>query len=216
MRIVFTFGLLTFLAACEGNIIGERAEELPARPPMSEQIPVEELPAFVPAPLRPRLLLANQYKNAIADLLGTAAAAAVTPPRDVPVNGLSAIGATQLAISSASVDEYETNAYLAAAAAIADRRTALITCTPASVADPVCMRQLAQRFVPRAFRRPATEAELSRWTQVGVTVATAYDQFDRGVEFMLAGLLQSPSFLYLDEVGAPDSADASRRRLTAW
>ena len=207
-----TSSLLVFgvLAACEGSIDGAR----PASPQANE--PVEVLPAFAPAPLRPRLLLASQYQNAIADLLGAEAAAAVTPPRDVKVNGLTAIGASQLAVSSSAVVAYETNAYLAAQAALLARRAAVITCTPSSSADRTCMQQLAARFVPRAFRRPATAAELARWTQVGVTVATAFDAFDRGVEFMLAGLLQSPAFLYLDEVGTPDAADSTRRALSAW
>jgi hypothetical protein len=218
MRNLSTFLLLALLAACEGTILGERGElstETLSNPD-PEVVPVEVLPAFAPAPLRPRLLLARQYRNAIADLLGTDAAAAVSPPRDVPVNGLSAIGATQLAISSSSIDTYETNAYLAAQAALTTRRSALITCAPTSISDATCMRTLAQRFVPRAFRRPATQTELDRWTQLGVTVATAYGQFDRGVEFMLAGLLQSPAFLYIDEVGTPDVADATRRQLTEW
>lgn len=201
--------VLGLLAGCEGSIVGEQ----PERPSVLPE-PAEPLPAFVPAPLRPRLLLATQYQNAIADLLGPEAAAAVTPPRDVPVNGLTAIGASQLAVSSSSVDAYEANAYLAAQAALLARRATLVTCVPASTADRVCMQQLAERFVPRAFRRPATAAELTRWTQVGVTVATAFDAFDRGVEFMLAGLLQSPAFLYLDEVGVPDVA--GHRTLTAW
>ncbi len=219
MRSALPLVLLGMLAGCEGAIIGERttpSSELPAGPLMNTVDPVEPLPAFVPAPLRPRLLLSGQYQNAIADLLGTEAAAAVTPPRDVQVNGLTAIGATQLAISSVALDAYEANAYLAAQAALLARRSALITCVPASTADAVCMRTLAQRFVTRAFRRPATEVELTRWTQVGVTVATAFDVFDRGVEFMLAGLLQSPAFLYLDEVGARDAAEPALRHLTAW
>lgn len=205
--------LLLGLLGCEGVIF---SAGLPSGPLVPPKEPVEALPDFVPARLRPRVLRASQYKNAIADLLGDAAANAVIPPRDVPVNGLTAIGATQIAISGSAVNAYESNAYLAAQTALTSRRSALITCTPASSADADCMRRLAERFVPRAFRRPATEAELSRWAQVGVTVATAYDEFDRGVEFMLAGLLQSPAFLYLDEVGAPDLADVSRRQLTPW
>lgn len=203
--------LCALFAACEGTIVGERGA-LPSAPP--DVVVPEELPAFEPAPLRPRLLLARQYQNAIAELLGPEAAAAVTPPGDIPVNGLSVIGAAQLAISSSAVDDYERNAYLAAQAALTARRSELITCTPANATDATCMRALAERFVPLAFRRPATATELSRWTSIGVTAATAYDEFDRGVEFMLAGLLQSPAFLYLDETGAP-GADG-HRRLTSW
>lgn len=206
--------ILLWLAGCEGTLDGVRPE-VPGLTRPTEP-PGEELPAFVPAPLRPRLLLAVQYRNAIEDLLGPDAAAAVTAPRDVPVNGLTAIGATQLTISAASVDAYEANAYLAAQAALQSRRSTLIPCLPTSTTDVACMRQVAQRHVPRAFRRPASEAELLRWTELGITVARAYDTFDRGVEFLLAGLLQSPAFLYLDEVGTPDSADASRRHLTGW
>lgn len=205
------------LTACEGSLVGERGELPPTsttKPPVTP--PKPELPAFAPAPLRQRLLLANQYKNALNDLLGPEAAAAVTPPRDVPVNGLTAIGATQLTISAAAVDSYEANAYLAAQAALATRRSTLIPCAPANATDAACMRTVVETHLAKAFRRPVTEVELTRWTQLGVTVADAYDDFDRGVEFMLAGLVQSPAFLYIDEVGEVDPTDATRRRLTAW
>ncbi len=129
------------------------------------------------------------------------------------VNGLTAIGATVLKIPPSSVNDYEANAYRAAQAALLARRSQVISCTPTSSADATCMRTLATRFVPLAFRRPATEAELTRWTAVGVEAAEAYDDFVRGAEFLLAGLLQSPAFLYLDEVGETDGA---WRRLTAW
>ncbi|MFO0595020.1 MAG: DUF1592 domain-containing protein [Myxococcaceae bacterium] len=206
--------VLLVLSACEGAIVGDRAAppDAPTTPPVVEP----ELPAFAPAPLRPRLLLGAQYLAAITDLLGPEAARPVTPPADVPVNGLTAIGATVLEVSSSAVTQYEDNAYLAATAALNARRASLITCTPSSSTDATCMRQVATRFVPRAFRRPATTVELDRWTQVGLTAAQAYDDFDQGVLFLFAGLLQSPAFLYLDETGEPDPADASRRRLTSY
>lgn len=216
---LFSLFVSLALVGCEGAIVGERSM-FPTGPTPSTPNPTQpvepELPAFAPAPLRPRLLLGSQYLNAISDLLGPDAARPVIPPRDVPVNGLSAVGATALEVSAASITEYETNAYLAAQAALSARRSALITCVPTSTTDATCMRQLATRFVPRAFRRPATETELTRWTAIGVEAARAYDDFDKGVEFLFAGLLQSPAFLYLDEVGEPDPQDPTRRRLTAW
>jgi hypothetical protein len=205
------------LAGCEGSIVGERS--LPSQTPvdpLDPTVPEPELPAFAPAPLRPRLLLGSQYVNAIADLLGPDAARPVVAPRDVPVNGLSAVGATMLEVSSSAVNDYETNAYLAAQAALAARRSQIITCAPSSSTDATCMRTVAASFVPRAFRRPATSDELTRWTNLGVQAATAYDDFDKGVEFLLAGLLQSPAFLYLDESGEPDPQNPARRRLTSW
>src|SRR5581483_11640033 len=46
------------------------------------------------------------------------------------------------------------------------------------------------------------------------TASAAYADFDKGVEFALAGILMSPSFLYRFEVGTPDPADATRVVLT--
>ncbi|MFT3712565.1 MAG: DUF1592 domain-containing protein [Archangium sp.] len=210
---------LLALTACEGTIVGERSTRPPMTnpvDPLDPTVPEPELPAFAPAPLRPRLLLGSQYVNAIADLLGPDAARPVVPPRDVPVNGLSAVGATMLEVSSSAVNDYEANAYLAAQAGLAARRSQLITCTPSSSSDATCMRTVAERFVPRAFRRPATSDELTRWTSIGVQAATAYDDFDKGVEFLFAGLLQSPAFLYLDETGETDPANPERRRLSSW
>jgi hypothetical protein len=200
------------LVACDGAFLGPRGT--PVVPPVVA--PVEpELPPFMPAPLRPRLLLGAQYRNAVSDLLGPEAARAVTPPRDVVVNGLSAIGASSLEISSAQVSDAEANAYLAAQAALAARAGALVACAPASSTDAACMRRVAEQLVPLAFRRPASSDELTRWTDVGVAAARASDDFRKGVEFLVAGLLQSPHFLYLEELGEPDPADSTRRRLTA-
>ncbi|MBL8912767.1 MAG: DUF1592 domain-containing protein [Archangium sp.] len=202
---------------CEGTIVGPTAPSTNTPvDPLDPTVPEVELPAFAPATLRPRLLLGTQYVNAVTDLLGPDAARPVVPPRDVPVNGLAAVGATMLEISSSAVNEYESNAYLAASAALAARRSQLITCTPSSATDATCMHSIAERFVPRAFRRPASNDELTRWTSVGITAATAYDDFDKGVEFLFAGLLQSPAFLYIDETGEADPANPGRRRLTSW
>lgn len=216
MRGLLLLVLAVTVFACEGAIVGDRTPTPgrgvdPTTPP-----PEPELPAFAPASFRPRLLLGKQYLNAITDLLGPDAARPVQPPTDIAVNGLTAIGATALEISGAAVEQYEANAYLAAQAALASNRSALIPCVASSATDAACMRQVAERHVTRAFRRPATDTELTRWTTLGVTAAQAYSEFDKGVEFLLAGLLQSPAFLYLDENGEPDPANPARRRLTAW
>lgn len=213
--------LLLPLAACDGAIFGELptdpgSVQAPGGPLPTLQTPEEELPPFAPAPFRARLLTAVQYRRTVASLLGPEAAAAVTPPRDVPVNGLSSIGAASLAISGAAVDAYEASAYRAAQAALTARRAWLVPCAPATVADATCMRQVVVLLLPKAFRRPATDAEIVRWTDVGLAAARAFDVFDRGVEFVVAGVLQSPAFLYLEESGEPVSAGAPARRLGGY
>lgn len=175
-------------------------------------------PPFSPAPLRLRILLAWQYKNAIEDLLGPKAALAVTAPADTSVNGLEAIGASQLALSATAVDQYEQSSYLAAQAALADpaTRDQVIGCTPSVTTDEACLRTLVTGFGKRAWRRPLDSEEVDRWVAVGRGAATAYASFYRGAEFVIAGLLQSPPFLYQVELGVPDPDAPGRRRLTGY
>lgn len=216
--------LALVLTACDGALLGElplpgttppgTVPPVTVTPPLPPPDPEEELPEYAPGRFRARVLLAAQYRNAVEDLLGPEAAAAVTPLKDVPVNGLTAVGASVLAVSGAAVDRYEENAYLAAQTALRTRRGNLIPCTAQGFDDAACMQQVASRLVPRAFRRPATSDELTRWTQVALEAARAYEVFDRGVEFLAAGLLQSPQFLYLAETGEAVSGQPERRQLT--
>ncbi|MBK7863453.1 MAG: DUF1592 domain-containing protein [Archangiaceae bacterium] len=165
-------------------------------------IPPEMLPAFVPAPLQGRLLLSWHYVNAIRDVLGTAAAGAVTAPRDVAINGLSAIGASTLELSTSAAQQYETNAYAAAKVA-----TLNYGCSPTTAIDDACFGRFLDSYGRRLFRRPLSAAERTTWTNVQHAAAMAYGSFARGVEFALAGLLQSPAFLYRFEKGTPEGGN---------
>ncbi len=176
----------------------------------------EKLPPFEPAPLSIRKLLGWQYRNAVKDLLGTEAANAVTPPADSSVNGFDSIGAAQLALSSQAVEQYETSATTAAELAFGDAalRGRLVPCAPDSNADAGCMRTVIDTFGRRAWRRPLTEDELSTWVAVGLQTSAVYGDFYKGAQFALSGLMQSPNFLYIVEVGEPDPARPGRVRLT--
>jgi len=174
------------------------------------------LPAFAPAELHARLLTTAQYRGSVLALLGPEAAAVAAPPHDVAVNGLAAIGAAQLALSTTAVDAYEQSAFAVAKAALAARKATLIPCTPTKADDAACMGKALEPLLTRAFRRPLEAGELTRWVDLGVLAAQGYTAFDKGVEFALAGILQSPSFLYLDEHGAVDPQDPTRLKLTGY
>ncbi len=173
-------------------------------------------PPFQPAPVTLRTLLGWQYRNAIGTLLGAEAANAVQPPPDTAVNGFDAIGAAQLALSPSAIVSYESSALRAAQAALSSTamRKTLVGCTPTSTNDEPCLRGILSRFGHRAWRRPLSEQELTPWINVGKSAATAYGDFYKGVEFAIAGMLQSPSFLYMVEVGQPDPGHPGRRKLT--
>jgi Protein of unknown function (DUF1592)/Protein of unknown function (DUF1588)/Protein of unknown function (DUF1595)/Protein of unknown function (DUF1585) len=198
------------LIGCEGRIAGGLgAGSVPLNPdgtPVIEPSVDSEsqLPAFQPGEVRARVLIQIQYRNSIRNLLGNAAASAVTPPADVVVNGLTVIGASQLAVSSSSVSRYEANAFLAAQAALADRGPSIIACTPAGVGDRACMAQVVNALGSKAFRRTLSDQESTALIDLGIEASTAYKSFSRGVEFAIAALIQSPSFLYLVETGVDD------------
>jgi hypothetical protein len=179
----------------------------PAPTPSASASPSPVPTPFSAAPLQARVLLSYQYANAVGDLLGPVARAAVKPADDAIINGSSSVGAASLAVSRAAVETFESNAFAAAQAAMADAaiKAKLITCKPASPTDDACLSTVLTSFGNRAFRRAITAEELTAWKNVAKSAATAYSSFDKGVEFAVAGMLQSPTFMYLAEQGVADA-----------
>jgi hypothetical protein len=171
---------------------------------------------FDPAPARLRLLLARQYRNAIRDLLGQAAADATNPPVDTALNGFEAIAAAQNALNDSAVDLYEKSARAAAAEAIEDqaRIAGYLGCAPTGPDDAACLRQFVTNFGRMVWRRALTTEELDLYTTVAHDAALELGSFDRGVESAIATFLQSPYFLYQVEVGE-DTDEPEERQLTS-
>lgn len=66
-------------------------------------------------------------------------------------------------------------------------------------------------FLPRAYRRPVTDAEIGAMVALGENAAasdTASDPFLVGVRWILTAILQAPHFLYRIESGVADSMEA--------
>lgn len=167
-----------------------------------------------PAPVRLRTLLSRQYVHAVRDLLGEAAAEVAEPPPDTAINGFDAVAASQLVLSSASVDAYERSAQAVAQAAMQaepERIAAYYTCTPTGPGDEACLSEFVASFGHLAFRRPVLDEEIATYTAVGLTAALELDDFDYGVQTVIATFLQSPNFLYQVEVGEPTEVPGVRR-----
>ncbi len=199
----------TLLSGCTGfSPFSGSPEDLPG---------AEEPKTFQPGPLGLRRLLTHQYQESIRVLLGDAAAAKAEAPSDATVSGFDAIGAAQLALSSgADLGTYERSAFAVAQAALGDAaaKAKLIPCAPTGPSDAACLQQVVTQFGRRAFRRPLDPEEVQLWATLGGQAATAYASFDRGVEFAVAGMLQSPNFIYQVEVGQPVADHPTWRELT--
>jgi len=162
--------------------------------------PVEVSPS---GPTGLRLLTPTQYRNSVIDVLGDVAAPAVGQWR-------SSLAAAQGGVAAAGVEDYEAAALTVSAAVFADpeARLGLTGCTPTASAGDPCVAQVLTMLGRRAWRRPLSADEVARYGEVAVKVAALLDGDPwLGLQYAVAGLLQSPNFLYRVELGAPVSPE---------
>jgi hypothetical protein len=169
--------------------------------------------SFAPRPTPLRRLTFAQYRNSIADLFGNAITLPDDLETDTEVDGFVSIGATRTTPSAHGVDQYATAAYAIAHQKLSDTTShdAFLGCARAN--DDPCAHDFIVRFGRKAFRRPLTDDEVARYAALYASalavVANPYTSF----EYVVAAMLQSPSFLYRAEIGLPDPLDPSRRIL---
>lgn len=168
---------------------------------------------FAPAPASLRKLTVEQYRNSVGDLLGPGMTLSTELEPDTAQNGFYAIGAAKATISPAAAEKFEQAAYALASRALApDKRARILPCTPAAGVDTTCARTFVKQFGRRAFRRPLSDAEIARYVTIADSSAAALKDFYAGLEFALAGILQSPNFLFRAELGEVDPSSTARKR----
>jgi hypothetical protein len=204
--------------ACIGSI-GDNSEGSDGpngNPSGGGPIPGVETEGLEPVPAHLRRLLARQYANSIADLLGEDAALVAEPPHDTALNGFDSIAAAQLALGDDAVQKYESSAMAVAAAAMGDQANidSYLGCSPTGATDVDCHRSFVKTFGRLAFRRTLLDEEVEAYTGVAQAAATEYGDFYAGVEWAIAGLIQSPNFLYQVEIGEPIEGIDHARRLS--
>jgi hypothetical protein len=194
-----SLGLLFLgLSACVGSI---------GDPPADDQPPLQPAaPPFEPGESGLRRLTVEQYENAIRDVLGDEIVVPTSLEPDSAVEGLVALGAGLTTISSRGVEQYETAAYSIADQAMStpEVRARILPCTPSGAGDAECARAFVERFGRRMFRRALEAAEVDALVGVATQAATTLGTFDLGIEYAMAAILQSPSFLFRTELGEPD------------
>jgi hypothetical protein len=173
---------------------------------------------FAPAPSTLRRLTVAQYTNSVRDLLGTGITLPTDLEPDTALDGFASIGAARVPLSATATEQFETAALDLAHQALSNTATrgALVGCTPAGTTDDACARTFITAFGRRAWRRDLAADEITRYATVATSASGMLKNFWGGLEYGLAGLLQSPHFLYREELGAPDPADATRRLFTGY
>ena len=94
-------------------------------------------------------------------------------------------------------------------------RTRILVAKPGNGVTPeAAAKQILQKFLPRAFRRPVEEAELTSYLTLFRAARAQGSEFEPAVFYMLRAALVSPHFLFRLEKG--EYALASRLSYLLW
>ena len=156
-----------------------------------------------------RLLTESQYRSTLRSLFPFADEVQFDLEDDVALNGLRAIGTSNIALSAKA-----TESYLNAADAISDRAfgTAANAATSAGcdVSQATCADKFIGDFGRRAFRRSLTADERTRFNGIYAAGVTKLASGAAGLKYATTAMLTSPYFLYRVELGAPVAGSTNR------
>ena len=122
------------------------------------------------------------------------------------------IGSSFVSSSEGAVERYRDAAIDAAQRILSnrDRFPVLRDCTPQASVDP-CISESVRYYAPKLWRRPVTEEEVARHAAIARAAGAAAEDADLGLRYVLASLLQAPSFVYITDIGEPDTSTGARR-----
>lgn len=161
----------------------------------------------------------DQYKQSIADIFGPDIKFGGRFEPEVRQDGLLAVGAGSVSVTSAGFEQYDGMAREIANQVLnPGQRDKFLACKPASqkAADDACASQFLAKYGRLIYRRPLTEAQLQRSVGLANQNAQMTGGFYPGLKLALAGLLSSPEFLFRRDVAEPDPADPGQRRLDGY
>ena len=197
---------LAATAACQST------EENPSIPPleltdMAESQSYSAIEAGAPSLRR---LTQTQFYNSIKSVFGEEIVVPKLAEPDLSIGGLLSVGASTTTVPPRGVESLETVAYQLADQVVSNDaiRSRVITCEPTGVSDESCMRQVIESLGPKLWRRVLNDEELSQLTTLGLQSAGTLQDFNEGLTFPIAALIQSPNFMYRIELGTDGSFDA--------
>lgn len=175
---------------------------------------------YVPGPVVLPRITEAQYRASVEEALGGSGVDdSLAPLPRLPLEGdtnpylFYNVGAASTTLSEVGAQRYEESAHAIARAVVDDpaRRAAVLGCEPERPGD-ACVSGAITRLGRQLYRRPLSSEERARWQ--GVAVELAEGDARLGLTRALAGMLQSPSFLYRVELGEEDRERAGWRRFS--
>lgn len=208
---------LVLAIGCEGNIAIFADSPMETNTPTSESPePVLTPTGFEPGPPVLRKLTSTEYKNSVEAAFGMGFVADFILPEDQTTNGLTSIAMAATSISPLGVEQYETAGFEVAKMIleVPSLRNSLVSCDGSNFGDAECLREMIQDLGPKLYRRNLDDVEVQEILVPSLQAATTLQDFWVGVEFAIATMLQSPSFLYRAEYGESDPDRPGLRKLT--
>jgi hypothetical protein len=199
------------LAGCEARL--DLGPAGPASRPAGAPAPLPavcgERAPLVDVPLR--RLTSREYHAALADLLGEPTARRVAPmiADDSPAENGYDNQAALLGIGEDAAQRYADAAAVAAREVVLEASAERVGCEPTRAG---CPEAFVRSWVRRAWRRPLGGEEISAFLDLATEVSGGLGWEAIGV--IVEAALQSPSFLFRVEAGAPDPDDPTRIRLS--
>lgn len=157
-----------------------------------------------------------QYANTLEDLFGSPDSSAVSFAPDA-LNGFKFDTSSDLRVDARLGPGFRASAEALAQRAATDSAlfARIVSC---NTVDAACPDQFIASFGERAFRRPLSGAEVSRFRGLfnqGSALGSDADPFHEGVQLVVEAMLQSPQFLYRAEISQGQLKDG-RMSVDDW
>lgn len=209
-------GAASLLSGCTGRIEGGEPTDFLAPPaggndtpgqtpsdaggPPQGKPPATSLPtpsackSNSPGPRALRRLTAAEYTATLKDLFSDASVPLTTVFSDPNVLGFS-VDSHALVVQGLAAQQLMDQAESVAKWAVTTHLNKLTSCT---TMDATCRQEFIRGFGKRAHRAPLSDADVATYEKLFAAEAT----FNDGVEAVTSAMLQSPHFLYRQELGA--------------
>lgn len=154
------------------------------------------------APTVMHRLTQEQYRNSIRDIFGTSINVGGQFEPDSRSEGLIAVGAGAATVTAAGIEKYDRIATLIADQVVSkENREQLVPCEPSVLekADDACAREFLSKTGRVLFRRALSDEEVDGYVAIAAEGAEQLGDFFAGLKFALAGMLQSPQFIFWHE-----------------
>ena len=187
--------LFLSLLACVGDKDSGAVSSPPSQEPMVQPV----------SPSLRRLTIA-QYRNVITDVFGPDLLISNNLEPDIVSEGFRSLGAGISSLSPVGVERYESSSFgLAEQITNTPERLApYFPCDLEGTPSSACLSEGMASLGLRLWRRPITEVETARLTQLINGIIEETDTLT-GIQYLISAMLQSPFFLYRVEMNTTDS-----------